>query len=130
MEYHAKVKSDHLESTQLKATLFQGLADSADQWSSWSDCEGNCVQSLQEFRSSQEIPGERSRRRSRSINSESFIEIQKEPCDPDCTSGGPNFIFHLSLSTGIDCAALSVLVDQAAEGPVYSLQTILARPSY
>ena len=31
---------------------------------------------------------------------------------------------------GIDCEKLSVLVDQTADGPVYSLQTTLARPTY
>ena len=63
---------------------FQG---DVEQWSSWSDCYANCSQSLQAFRSHQRIRGERSRNRSHTINSKSVIEIQEQPCIPDCSSG-------------------------------------------
>ena len=65
-------------------TLCQG---DVEQWSSWSDCYANCSQSLQAFRSHQRIRGERSRNRSRTINSKSVIETQEQPCIPDCSSG-------------------------------------------
>ena len=39
-------------------------------------------------------------------------------------------LFFYRFFPGIDCAVLSLLVDQTADGPVYSLQTTLARPSY
>ena len=42
----------------------------------------------------------------------------------------PILFFFLLVFPGIDCAKLSVLVDQTADGPIYSLQTSLARPSY
>ena len=69
----------------LNATL--PLLGEAEQWSSWSACEGNCTQSLQAFRSLQRLTGERSRNRSRNVNSETVIETQTQPCVPDCTSG-------------------------------------------
>ena len=69
----------------------------AEPWSSWSDCEGNCSQSLQAFRSSQRISGERSRNRSHTINYDSIIEIQRQPCTPDCTSGWDHFTFFITL---------------------------------
>ena len=106
---------------------------SAEQWSSWSDCKGNCRQSLQEFRSSQKILGERSRSRRRTINSKSDDEIEIQPCNPECKSGGlkgSSCLIYFQLFQGIDCAMLAVQVNQTASGPVYSLETVLARPSH
>merc|ERR1712012_1493184 len=69
----------------------------AEPWSSWSDCKGNCSQSLQAFRSSQRISGERSRNRSHTINYDSIIEIQRQTCTPDCTSGWDHLTFLITL---------------------------------
>ena len=34
------------------------------------------------------------------------------------------------IPPGLDCSLLSVQVDQEADGPVYSLETVMARPSF
>ena len=89
---------------QVKLNIFEKRIKSADvtlckgdveQWSSWSDCDANCSQSLQAFRSLQRITGERSRNRTHTINSEIVIETQTLPCTPDCTSGWGNKSFTL-----------------------------------
>ena len=67
-----------LQLTSLNATFPKG---DVEQWSSWSDCAGNCSQGFKM------ITGERRRKRGRKINFESLIETQTQPCVPDCTSG-------------------------------------------
>ena len=34
------------------------------------------------------------------------------------------------IPLGLDCSLLSVQVDQEAQGPVYALKTVMARPSF
>ena len=34
------------------------------------------------------------------------------------------------IPLGLDCSLLSVQMDQEADGPVYSLKTVMARPSF
>ena len=34
------------------------------------------------------------------------------------------------IPLGLDCSLLSVQVDQEADGPVYALKTVMARPSF
>ena len=34
------------------------------------------------------------------------------------------------IPPGLDCSLLSVQVDQEADGPVYALKTVMARPSF
>ena len=88
------------EKTVISHKDIQGITEGkAEPWSSWSDCEGNCSQSLQAFRSSQRISGERSRNRSHTINYDSIIEIQRQPCTPDCTSGWDHFTFFITFFT-------------------------------
>ena len=91
---------------------FQG---DAEPWSSWSDCKGNCSQSLQAFKRSQRISGERYRNRSHTINYNSIIEIERQPCTPDCTSGWDHFTF-LWLSLDSSRAELFVAVSASRPG--------------
>ena len=79
-------KIEHIKKRSKSANVTFRSGD-VEQWSSWSDCEANCSQSLQAYRSLQRITGERSRNRSHTINSESVIETQTQPCTPDCSSG-------------------------------------------
>ena len=37
---------------------------------------------------------------------------------------------HVVIPPGLDCSLLSVQVDQEADGPIYVLKTVMARPSF
>ena len=39
-------------------------------------------------------------------------------------------LLHIVIPPGLDCSLLSVQMDQEADGPVYSLKTVMARPSF